>query len=39
MLAIFYFEAGQPSGKSYRLSLGVFIPWGASIMALFTRLF
>jgi hypothetical protein len=40
MLVFFYLEASQPSGTSYRLGLGCYVPPKlASMMVLLIRLF
>ena len=39
MIALFYFEANQPSGKFYGLALGLKFPRVASMVELIARLF
>ena len=39
MLALFQLEASQSGGATYRLTMGVYMPLAASIVALFSRLF
>lgn len=39
MIALFQLEASQSGGSTYRLTLGLFLPQVASIVALLSRLF